>query len=182
MAELPPLPWTIQPGDRGEFGATVDIQGRTGTLIKSVTVSTDKGYKDLLIEITIDPPVVPVLNETDRARDLKIAQADRQAVFKGDCAACHSKNTEGKYGKALYDAVCGICHDAADRASVVPDLKNVKTATNVDFWRVWIANSKAGSLMPAFSTAAGGPLSDMQIATLASYLDITYPSKVPPPH
>ena len=181
VAELPPLPWTIQPGDRGEFGATVDIQGRTGTLIKSISVSTDKGYKELLIEITIQPPVTPVLTETDRARDLEIAKADRQAVFKGDCASCHSKNIEGKYGKSLYDAVCGICHDATARASVVPDLRDVKTATNVDYWRVWIANSKAGSLMPAFSTAAGGPLNDVQIGTLAAYLNTTYPSKVPPP-
>lgn len=180
VAELPPLPWTIQPGEKGEFGATVDIQGRTGSLLKTVTVSTDKGYKDLLLEITIEPPTVPAISEADRARDLEIAKKDRQAVFKGDCVSCHSKNVAGKFGKALYDAACGICHDADNRSPLVPDLKNLKTATNQDFWRVWIANSKAGSLMPAFSTAQGGPLDDVQIGTLALYLDTTYPSPVPP--
>ncbi len=63
----------------------------------------------------------------------------------------------------------------------MPDLHNVKTATNEDFWRTWTAHGKAGSLMPAFSTSEGGPLNDMQIATLASYLNTTYPSKAPPP-
>ncbi len=116
VAELPPLPWTIQPGDGGEFGASVDVRGRSGTQIKTVTVSTDKGSKDLQMVITILPPVVPVLTDADRARDLEIAKADRQAVFKTDCATCHAKNIEGKYGKALYDAVCAICHDADQRA------------------------------------------------------------------
>jgi mono/diheme cytochrome c family protein len=179
VAELPPMPWTIQPRESGKFGATVSLEGRTGSLIKTVMVSTDKGYKELLLEITIEPPVIPVRTAADRAHDLEIAKTNRQSIFKGDCASCHSKNVDGKYGKALYDAVCGICHDTDNRSPMVPDLKNLKTATNQDFWRVWIANSKAGTLMPAFSTTQSGPLSDIQIDTLATYLTATYPSKVP---
>jgi hypothetical protein len=49
----------------------------------------------------------------------------------------------------------------------------------VDFWQTWTAHGKAGSLMPAFSTADGGPLSDMQIASIAGYLNATIPSQVP---
>jgi cytochrome c5 len=38
---------------------------------------------------------------------------DRQAVFKGDCASVPiAKPGEGKYGQALYDAVCAVCHEA----------------------------------------------------------------------
>jgi len=37
----------------------------------------------------------------------------------------------------------------------VPDLHNIKTPTNMDFRQTWIALGKAGSLMPAFSTADG---------------------------
>jgi mono/diheme cytochrome c family protein len=145
--------------------------------IKSVTVTTDKGKKDLFLRINILAPVIPTLTDAERARGVEMAKADRQAVFKADCAACHTKPAEGKYGKALYDAVCAICHDAEHRATVVPDLHNLKTPTNDEFWRTWTAHGKPGSLMPAFSTAEGGPLNDTQIATLAAYLNMVIPTQ-----
>jgi mono/diheme cytochrome c family protein len=179
--ELPPLPWTIPSGSNGQFGVSVNLLGKSSPMFKSVTVSTDKGSKDLFMQITVLPPVVRVLTDAERAQGVEMAKADRQAVFKGDCASCHAKPAEGKYSKALYDAVCGICHDAQTRAAIVPDLHNLKSPTNDEFWRTWIAHGKAGTLMPAFATAEGGPLNDMQIATLASYLNSTIPSHVPPP-
>jgi mono/diheme cytochrome c family protein len=178
--ELPPLPWTVPPGGNGEFGATVNLQGKAGTLIKYVTVSTDKGSKDVYMRITILPPVVHVLTDAERVRGVEMAKADRQAVFKDDCATCHAKPAAGKYGKMLYDAVCAVCHEGANRATMVPDLHNLKTPTNDEFWRTWIANGKAGSLMPAFATAEGGPLNDMQIATVAAYLNMVIPSQPVP--
>jgi len=100
-------------------------------------------------------------------------------VFKNDCATCHEKPGQYKYGKALFDADCAICHEAKHRASMVPDLHALTVPTNFDFWQTWIAHGKPGTFMPAFSTADGGPLSDMQIASLAAYLDSANPSKVP---
>ena len=182
-AELPPTPWTIPAGGSGSFKARVDlnITGHSGTVLKQVTVTTDKGTKELLMEIEFLPPVVVTLTDEQKAAGIAAAKIDRQAIFKGDCVSCHAKNTEGKYGKSLYDAVCAICHDADKRDAMVPDLHNVKTATNDDFWRTWIAHGKAGSLMPAFSTADGGPLNDMQIGTLAAYLNTAIPSHVVSP-
>jgi mono/diheme cytochrome c family protein len=178
-AQLPPLPWIIPPGTNGQFGLTVNLAGRTGMQIKTVNVKTDKGFKQLILKITILPPVVPTQSDADRARALELAKADRQAVFCGDCATCHVKPGDGKYGKPLYDAVCAICHESKTRASMVPDLHNIKTPTNVDFWQTWIAHGKAGSLMPAFSTIDGGPFSDMQIASLVQYLAARFPSQGP---
>jgi mono/diheme cytochrome c family protein len=178
--ELPPLPWVIPPGGQGEFAATVNLEGRSGMMIKSITVSTDKGYKDLYMRITVLEPVIPTRTDAERAQDMEIAKADRQAVFKGDCVNCHVKPGAGKYGPSLYNAVCGICHDVANRASMVPDLHNLKTPTNEEFWRTWTAHGKPGSLMPAFSTSDGGSLTDMQIATLAAYLSQTIPSQPVP--
>jgi len=180
-AQLPPLPWTIPAGTNGQIGANVNFAVKSGMLSKTVTVTSDKGFQTLMLKITILPPVVPTQSEADRARALEMAKADRQAVFRGDCATCHVKPGGGKYGNALYDAVCAICHEGKDRATMVPDLHNIKTPTNVDFWQTWIAHGRAGSLMPAFSTADGGPLSDMQIVSLAGYLNMTIPSSPVPP-
>ena len=174
------LPWTIPPGTNGQFDLSVNLEGKSGTLYKTVEVSTDKGKKTLMLRINILPPVIPTMNDADRARALAAAKVDRQAVFHGDCATCHVKPGQRKYGKALYDADCGICHEAENRATMVPDLHALKVPTNADFWSTWIAHGKAGSLMPAFSASDGGPLSDMQIASLASFLSQAIPSKVPP--
>ena len=176
--ELPPLPWTIQPGGNGQFGVTVNLQGKSGMQLKSVTVTTDKGKKDLILRINILPAVIPTLSDAERAHDVEIAKADRQAVFKDDCATCHAKPAQGKYGQSLYAAVCAICHDNEHRAALVPDLHNLTVPTNDEFWRTWIAHGKPGSLMPAFSTAEGGPLNDSQIGTIAAYLNFTIPSHV----
>jgi mono/diheme cytochrome c family protein len=181
-AQLPPLPWIIAPGTNGQFGLTVNLAGRTGMQIKTVNVKTDKGFKQLILKINILPLVIPTLTAAERAHGVEVAKADRQAVFRGVCATCHVKPGGGKYGKALYDTDCAICHESKNRAPMVPDLHSIKTPTNVDFWQTWIAHGKPGSLMPAFSSADGGPLSDMQIASLAGYLNMTIPSQpVPPP-
>ena len=174
------LPWTIPPGTNGQFDLSVNLEGKSGTLYKTVEVSTDKGKKTLMLRINILPPVIPTMNDADRALALAAAKVDRQAVFHGDCATCHVKPGQRKYGKALYDADCGICHEAENRATMVPDLHALKVPTNADFWSTWLAHGKAGSLMPAFSASDGGPLSDMQIASLASFLSQAIPSKVPP--
>jgi mono/diheme cytochrome c family protein len=91
------------------------------------------------------------------------------------------RKVEGKYGQQLYDTICVVCHETPHRATMVPDLRNLKVPTNEEFWRTWITLGKPGSLMPAFATSQGGPLNDMQIASLAAYLNAVIPSHVPPP-
>jgi mono/diheme cytochrome c family protein len=158
---------------------TVNLAWRSGVLFKTVDISTDKGTKTLTLKITILPPVTPVMSEADRARALAVAKTNRQAVFQGECAVCHVRRGAGKYNQALYAADCAICHESKSRAAMVPDLHAIKTPTNGEFWRTWITHGKPGSLMPAFSTADGGPLSDMQIASLVTYLNQAIPSQVP---
>ncbi|HUA68005.1 MAG TPA: DUF1573 domain-containing protein [Candidatus Saccharimonadales bacterium] len=176
-AKLPHLPWTLAPGTNGQMDATVNLFGARGTLFKTLTVNTDQGSKMLLLKIDVMPFVMPKMSGAERAQNVKIATADRQAVFKGACTTCHVQRGEGKYGQALYEADCAICHEGEYRATMVPDLHTLKTPTNYEFWRIWIAHGKPASLMPAFSTTDGGPLSDMQISSLASYLTEAIPSK-----
>lgn len=180
-AQLPRLPWTLSPQTNGQIGVTVNLAGKFGTVVKTVHITTDQGSLDLIVQITILPPPQIKLTDAEIARQMAIAKVDREAVFKNDCASCHMQRGQFRYGKDLYDADCAICHEAEHRASMVPDLHNLKVPTNEDFWRTWIAHGKAGSFMPAFSTAEGGPLSDMQIASLAAYLTAAIPSRVPSP-
>ena len=180
-AQLPPLPWTIPAATNSQIGVTVNFAGKTGTLFKTVTVTSDKGTQILMVKINILPPVTPTLTDADRTRGVEMSKADRQAVFHGDCATCHVKPGQGKYGMSLYNADCAICHEGEHRATMVPDLHTLKVPTNAEFWQTWISHGKPGTLMPAFSTAEGGPLTDMQIASLAAYLNATIPSQVAPP-
>jgi mono/diheme cytochrome c family protein len=180
-AQLPPRPWIVASGTSGQIPLTVNLVGKpAGTYYRNVDVSTDKGMKRLVFALNVQPPVIPTMTDADRARGVAAAKFDRQAVFKNDCATCHAKPAEGKYGQALYAAVCAICHEGPTRATVVPDLHTLKTPTNTEFWQTWIAHGKPGSLMPAFSATDGGPLSDMQIAALAVYLNTVIPSRVAP--
>jgi mono/diheme cytochrome c family protein len=176
-AELPPVPWMLPAGTSGEIKLAVNLEGKSGTLFKQVAITTDHGSKNLMLRINIlPPPPMAEMTEAQRAAGMAAAKADRQAVFKGDCASCHVKKIEGKYGQQLFEAICAICHESAHRATMVPDLHNLKVPTNEEFWRTWITAGKAGSLMPAFATSQGGPLSDLQIASLAAYLNAVCPS------
>jgi Protein of unknown function (DUF1573)/Cytochrome C oxidase, cbb3-type, subunit III len=179
-AQLPPMPWLLVPGTNGQINLTVNLAGKSGTLFKTVTIATDKGSKTLTLQIKILPPVVLTLSDADRQRGVEMAKADRQAVFKNDCATCHVTPGNGKYGMALYNAVCAVCHEGEHRASMVPNLHELKVPTNDQFWRIWTAHGKPGSLMPAFSTTDGGPLNDLQINSLAAYLNAAIPSHVAP--
>jgi len=213
-AQLPVLPWIIQPGTNGQIGITVNLAGKSGTLFKSATVNTDKGSKVLYVKIGILPPIASVAfttNQPDnfqapeqrqsnggilspanqipdlptaqamldpnRSRSFQMAKVDRQAVFRGDCASCHVKPTEGKYGKELFYAACGICHEGERRATMVPDLHHLTVPTSPDFWQTWISMGKTNSLMPAFSKKEGGPLTKSQIVSLAKYLAKVIPSR-----
>ena len=180
-AQLPPLPWTLPAGTNSQIGVNVNFAGKSGTLLKTVTVTADKGTQTLMVKINILPPVTQTLSDADRERGIEVSKADRQAVFHGDCATCHVKPGQGKYGKLLFEADCAICHAGEHRATMVPDLYTLKVPTNVEFWQTWITHGKPGTLMPAFSTAEGGPLTDMQIASLAAYLNVTIPSQAAPP-
>lgn len=176
-ARLPPMPWKIAPGAHGEIGANLNVAGKNGTVIKTITVHSDKGNKTLLVKANITQPPATNPEMGERERNQQLALADPQAIFKGDCARCHVEPGVGKMGKELYTAVCGVCHEAEHRASMVADLHNPKQEVSRELWRVWVTYGKPGTLMPGFSKAVGGPLSNEQIDTLIDYMAETLPMK-----
>jgi hypothetical protein len=184
-AQLPPLPWTIASGTSGQISVKVNLAFRSGTLFKTLNVITDKGSKLLSFRINIPSPTIntlspmskPVVSNVDHVHDFATAQVDRQAVFHGDCASCHVKHGEGKFGRELYYADCAICHEGEHRVTTAASLHTLSQTNSVEFWRTWIAHGKPHSLMPAFAAGDGGPLTDGQILSLAYYIAATIPSK-----
>lgn len=171
------LPMKLAPGGTGEIPINMNVLGKSGTVIKTVTVHTDKGQKVLLVKSQIPPPATdPATMAMNRERNMQLAQADRQAVFKGECAKCHVEPVIGKMGRELFTAACGICHEAEHRASMVPDLHQLKVTPNEEYWKFYIVNGKPATLMPAFAQSQGGPLSDAQIASLVEYMVKDFPA------
>lgn len=165
-AQFPAKPWTLPPGALGQVSITTDLRGKHGSLLKSAVVQASSGTRTLTYQVDIQEPATPA----ERARNQSLAKADRQAVFRGECAKCHAEPTKGKLGKELFTAACGICHEAEHRATQVPDLKALKQPTTRHYWLQWIIHGKPETLMPGFSASSGGPLTDAQIQSLADLL------------
>ena len=170
--EMPARPWILAPGARGSFKAQADFRGKSGKFTKTVYVMSDPGSQMLILNVNIIET-----EEERRQRNQQMALADRQAVFRGECAACHVEPTVGKTGEGLFQTACGICHLAPHRASMVPDLMVASAPRDEAYWRQWIAQGREGSLMPAFANRHGGPLTDPQIDSLIEYALKTLPTQ-----
>lgn len=183
VAHLPSQPWHLAPGTNGEIKVTVNLAGKMGHVTKQVNVNSSVGVKSLLVHVNI-PPIQPTRAAEnvrgDRNKNMELAKADRQAVFKGDCRSCHVDKGSGKMGKELYAADCGICHDSPIRAAMVPDLRAPKGPRDHGYWSNWITYGRPGSMMPAFGEKDGGPLSKAQIESLVAYLSENFPQGVTP--
>ena len=170
------LPWSLAPGASGPLNVRVNTRGRFGSLTKTVTVRTSHGTQVLTLNMTI--PLTPApSNVSVRQQDMLAAKADRQAVFRGHCAACHTPPATGLTVATLFEKACGICHTAQYRAEVVPDLAALKHPTDAAYWRAWIASGKEGSLMPAFAKSQGGILESNEIESLVAHLTEKFPSQ-----
>jgi len=176
-AQLPPMPWKIPAGGTGQIPVNMNVQGKSGVVLKSVTLHTDKGQKPLMVKATIPVPDPDLMSAADRERNQLLAKADRQAIFKGDCARCHVEPVIGKFGKDLYTSACGVCHEAEHRATMVPDLRNLPNDTDANYWKLMVTLGKPNTLMAAFAQSQGGPLSELQITSLVDYLVANMPAQ-----
>ena len=174
------MPFTLAPGDSETLQVSMSLAGKFGTVTKSLLVQGSHATWTLLVTSEITPPsdeaLVPGvpngagMSAGVRGRNIGLAKADRQAVFQGDCAACHSRSAERQLGYGLYLGACAICHDAKHRASMVPDLRVADESHDAAYWREYITDGVEGSLMPAFAKEQGGILSDEQIESLVKFL------------
>ena len=183
IARLPTMPWKLEPGDSGEIPVTMSTAGKMGSIEKAVMVDSTTGTKTLIVRANMPAPgSQPVAGgiDPDRLKNMQMTLADRQIVFKGECAKCHAEPAENKSGEQLYVAACGICHDSVHRAAMVPDLKNLRHPTNEEHWRKWTRSGRPGSMMPAFAKTEGGPLTDEQVESLVKFLTDSITAKAKP--
>jgi cytochrome c5 len=168
------FPWTIPPGTGGPLNVRVNIRGRYGMFAKTVTVHSSHGPQVLTVSMKI--PISPAPpNVSVRQKDVLAAKADRQAVLRGSCAACHATPAFALTGSTLFEKACAICHETERRAEMVPDLAALKHPTDENHWRKWITSGKEGTLMPAFAQSEGGILNTNQIESLVKYLTERFP-------
>ncbi len=179
-AKMPPLPWVLPAGTNSEFEISMDLRGKHGRITKMLYVYTDRSFKALTMRVIVPSPDPTLVGE--RLRNMQAAAADRQAVFRGNCAVCHSQPGQGKQGRELFQAVCAVCHEAQQRAALVPDLRALRHPTDADHWRHWIEYGKAYTLMPAFAENQGGPLSPEQVESLVEHLLERIPSGATTPN
>jgi mono/diheme cytochrome c family protein len=174
-ASMPAVPWHIPPGGGGQVRAQVNLAGKMGMVTKTLTFDTSVGTRIAYLRVNI--PTAPAnggtLSQAERNAAMARAAADSSAIFHGDCVKCHVEKGRNAVGEELYAADCGICHESSHRASVVPDLHALKQETDLDYWKAIITMGKPHTMMPGFAVAQGGPLTDAQIASLATYLNHT---------
>ena len=183
VAKLPKTPWIIKPGQKGSIPIIMDLRGKTGIILKETTIITNLGTIILSTKVSVgrtNSPSGPgpARSTEERAANLRLAAKNRQAVFQNDCVECHVKPTIGKRGKQLYATACGICHDAKNCAPFVTELRALTKGKDKTYWNTWIADSKPGSLMPAFAKKHGGVLDDSQIKSLVAYLTRIFPREL----
>jgi mono/diheme cytochrome c family protein len=171
VVESPPFPWKLAPAEKGTVSAIVDFHGKDGDVAKALFVGTSAGPQTLLMHVKI-----PMLDEATRKQNQSMATADRQAVFRGECASCHAKPAENKYGEELFHAACAVCHISSHRASMVPDLFVARDKRDAGWWTKWITEGREGSLMPAFAAKHGGPLNDAQVDSLVEFVLANLPT------
>lgn len=174
VAQMPHSPWVLAAGETGTFVGTIDLRDKEGTLSKALFVNSTAGTQMLGLRVKI-----PVMDEATRARNRDAAKVDRQAVFHGACAACHLQPAVGRSGGELFSNACAICHLSERRASMVPDLLTAREHRDASYWRKWISEGKPGSMMPAWSKAQGGPLTNEQIESLVEFALAALPTDPP---
>jgi mono/diheme cytochrome c family protein len=175
-AKLPETPWHIPPGGSGEVAAQVNLAGKPpGMVTKTLTFFTSVGNRIVNLKVNIPPAGAAMAGMSPEDRKAAMARAigDPQAIFKADCVKCHVEKGARAMGQDLYAADCGICHESPHRDTGVPDLHALKVPTSLEYWRTIIAFGKPHTTMPGFALNQGGPLTDEQITSLATYIDRT---------
>jgi mono/diheme cytochrome c family protein len=157
-----------------EFLSTTIAQGVKGTFMPTWGQQyggplTDADIADLVAYITswgtaVEPPAPPPPRAPENIPPVPEVNGDPNAgfvIFEQNCVACHGEGGVGRIGATL-DTTFPALHPGA-------------------FALTTISNGVSGTLMPAWSQANGGPLTDQQINDVAAYVLSIQKSAAAPP-
>lgn len=140
---------------------TVDTIGKVGEIRKAISIKTNDP----------DTPEIEVYAYL-RIKLKEHEQVDSSAIFKGDCQYCHADPAQGRFGEALFEAACYMCHGHYGLGGVarrINDFTYITTNENQHFRQI-ISDGIPDSAMPGFSDQHGGPLSNKQIDSLVELM------------
>ncbi|MDQ6951279.1 MAG: c-type cytochrome [Mariprofundales bacterium] len=161
-----PLHVTIDPfAKRGEVHKLVTITDQTGAVTRStITMRVRPSTHAMGIDpMGLDPGAHAMGIDPIGAH----AMGKRESLFAGKCAKCHAAPARGlRQGKAIYRAVCIMCHGKNGKGGYAPALKGKRS----DALFAIITHGAGNPAMPAFAREHGGPLSPAQIRALTSWL------------
>lgn len=139
----------IKPGETARVSVSIDTSGKVGAMAKTLTIKTDQ------------PGQPHVLTLKGRVEHFGEGLPDVSVVFRGDCRSCHvGADVEKKFGKALYNSVCFLCH----QKGLSPEAASSGGLIDV------IERGIPGTSMPGFLTESGGPLNPAQTESLAEHV------------
>lgn len=89
----------------------------------------------------------------------------------GIFASVYAQGGDATRGKPVFDKNCAVCHGDRGQGRVGATLTKDFPAIRVDaLLKDIISNGVSGSVMPAWSKAKGGPLSDAEIDDVSAYV------------
>ena len=93
--------------------------------------------------------------------------------------AASAQGDQVAQGAKLYADNCAVCHGSQGEGRIGARLKDFPSIAPQAFVKETVANGVAGSKMPAWSKAKGGPLTDAEIDAIAAFVATWTTGSVP---
>jgi mono/diheme cytochrome c family protein len=143
----------VPPGGTGHLRVTFDPVGMEGSIRKTLAVLSDDPERPRLL-LTILAEVEAVAVEREAGTHPRIAG---RSMLVGECASCHAAPAADRSGRALYDAVCAMCHGDDGTGTLAPSIREpsyLRSRSDQELHDA-LAYGTANPKMPGFSSLMG---------------------------